>query len=60
MKLTEMSKNESAGGVLAYDFGTGGIKAALFASDGRCVDSGFAAYETFYPESGFHEQSPED
>ncbi len=48
------------GSVLAYDFGTGGIKAALFAADGRCVDSGFAAYETFYPASGFHEQAPED
>ena len=49
-----------AASVLAYDFGTGGIKAALFASDGRCVDSGFAAYETSYPATGYHEQSPAD
>ena len=49
-----------AASVIAYDFGTGGIKAALFAADGRCVASGFAAYETFYPASGFHEQAPTD
>ena len=46
--------------VLAYDFGTGGIKAALFDETGTCVGSGFDAYETFYPESGFHEQAPAD
>ena len=46
--------------ILAYDFGTGGIKASLFDAEGRVVASGFDAYETHYPASGFHEQAPED
>ena len=46
--------------ILAYDFGTGGIKASLYGADGACVASGFDAYETSYPASGFHEQAPED
>ncbi|MGN0853633.1 MAG: FGGY-family carbohydrate kinase [Kiritimatiellia bacterium] len=46
--------------ILAYDFGTGGIKASLFDPDGRAVASGFAAYATHYPASGFREQAPED
>ena len=46
--------------ILAYDFGTGGIKASLFDVDGRVVASGFDAYETHYPASGFHEQAPAD
>lgn len=46
--------------ILAYDFGTGGIKASLFDAEGKVLASGFDAYETFYPASGFHEQAPED
>ena len=46
--------------ILAYDFGTGGIKASLYGADGACVASGFDAYPTTYPASGFHEQAPED
>ena len=46
--------------ILAYDFGTGGIKASLYDADGACVASGFDAYPTTYPASGFHEQAPED
>jgi len=46
--------------ILAYDFGTGGIKAALFAEDGRCVRDAFAGYETLYPAAGCHEQRPAD
>jgi len=46
--------------ILAYDFGTGGIKAALFAEDGQCVRDAFAGYETLYPASGRHEQRPAD
>ena len=45
--------------ILAYDFGTGGIKASLFDAEGKVLASGFDAYETFYPASGFHEQAPE-
>ena len=46
--------------ILAYDFGTGGIKASLFDDTGACRASGFDAYGTSYPAGGFHEQSPED
>jgi len=46
--------------ILAYDFGTGGIKAALFAEDGRCVRDAFSGYGTLYPASGMHEQRPAD
>lgn len=46
--------------LLAYDFGTGGIKASLFSSEGECLASAFEGYETLYPESGFHEQRPDD
>jgi len=46
--------------ILAYDFGTGGIKASLFDAQGRCVASGFDAYPTLYPGTGLHEQRPAD
>jgi len=46
--------------ILAYDFGTGGIKASLFDETGACVASAFEGYEAFYPEAGFHEQRPAD
>lgn len=45
--------------ILAYDFGTGGIKASLYDEAGVCVADGFDAYPTFYPTHGFHEQRPE-
>ena len=45
--------------ILAYDFGTGGIKASLYDEAGRRVADGFDAYPTLYPEPGFHEQRPE-
>ncbi|MBT3278437.1 MAG: pentose kinase [Phycisphaerales bacterium] len=46
--------------VIAYDFGTGGIKASLYTPAGECVASHFATYETSYPNTGWHEQRPED
>ncbi|MFH2133069.1 MAG: FGGY-family carbohydrate kinase [bacterium] len=46
--------------ILAYDFGTGGIKASLYTEAGECPAEGFAAYGTFYPAQGFHEQRPLD
>lgn len=45
--------------VLAYDFGTGGIKASLYDEKGTCVADGFDSYPTYYPAPGFHEQEPE-
>lgn len=46
--------------ILAYDFGTGGIKASLYDEAGACVADGFDAYPTHYPAHGFHEQRPEE
>ncbi len=46
--------------VLAYDFGTGGIKASIYTPDGHCLASHFATYETYYPRTGWHEQNPLD
>lgn len=46
--------------ILAYDFGTGGIKASLYDERGKCLGDGFDAYKTFYPAPGFHEQRPQD
>ena len=48
------------GRVLAYDLGTGGCKASLFDSSGSCLDFAFVPYQTFYPDTGWHEQRPED
>ncbi len=46
--------------ILAYDLGTGGSKASLYDVDGTCLASTFVHYETFYPQTGWHEQRPED
>lgn len=45
--------------LLAYDFGTGGIKASLYDEAGQCIADGFDGYPTYYPAAGFHEQEPE-
>jgi xylulokinase len=46
--------------VLAYDFGTGGIKASVYQPDGECLASHSATYDTQYPRPGWHEQNIED
>lgn len=46
--------------ILAYDLGTGGIKASLYSEDGVSQCAYFAAYPTFYPAPGWHEQCPAD
>ena len=46
--------------IIAYDLGTGGSKASLYDLDGACLATTFAAYETLYPDTGWHEQRPED
>jgi xylulokinase len=49
-----------SGKIIAYDLGTGGNKASLFDADGSCLAFSFVPYETFYPDTGWHEQRPED
>lgn len=44
--------------VLAYDFGTGGIKASIYTPAGESLAAHFATYETHYPKPGWHEQDP--
>lgn len=46
--------------IIAYDLGTGGIKASLFDQAGQAVASAFHQYDTSYPADKFHEQRPED
>jgi len=46
--------------IIAYDFGTGGVKASLFRADGSSVCFSFEEYPTFYPHVGWHEQKPKD
>ena len=46
--------------IIAYDLGTGGNKASLYAQDGTCIASTFVPYETIYPHTGWHEQRPMD
>lgn len=46
--------------LIAYDFGTGGIKASLHTAQGESLASAFKPYDTLYPHAGRHEQRPED
>jgi xylulokinase len=44
--------------ILSHDLGTTGDKATLFSPEGKLISSSFAAYKTFYPETGWAEQDP--
>jgi xylulokinase len=46
--------------IIAYDLGTGGVKATLHRDDGVPVARTFIEYATDYPRDGWHEQRPED
>lgn len=46
--------------IIAYDLGTGGIKASLFNESGEPVASHFISYPTFFPQDKWHEQRPSD
>lgn len=46
--------------IIAYDLGTGGIKASLYDSKMYTLSKVFVEYETFYPENGMHEQDIAD
>lgn len=46
--------------IIAYDLGTGGIKASLFDENGISVAASFIPYETYYPHEQWHEQRPSD
>ena len=46
--------------ILAYALGTGGSKASLYDADGSCLGNVLVSLETRYPDTGWHEQRPED
>lgn len=46
--------------VIAYDLGTGGLKASLHGPDGRMTAETFVSYDTYYPRPGWQEQRPMD
>ncbi len=46
--------------IIAYDLGTGGNKASLYDARGNLLGAQFVPYETTYPQSGWHEQRPDD
>ena len=46
--------------VIAYDLGTGGIKASIFSHDGTSKASVFIQYDTYFPKENRHEQRPMD
>lgn len=45
---------------IAYDLGTGGVKASLYDERFNTLAKSFIAYDTHYPQSFMHEQRPED
>ena len=46
--------------IIAYDLGTGGIKASLFDTEGISLAHTFIQYDTYYTGTDFHEQNPDD
>lgn len=53
-------KGKNMNYVIAYDLGTGGTKASLYDENGILQTAAFVSCETFYPQSGWHEQRPKD
>ncbi|WP_458118888.1 xylulokinase [Paenibacillus sp. Z6-24] len=46
--------------IIAYDLGTGGVKASMYNERMQTVARSFVEYETFYPQPNRHEQRPGD
>ena len=44
--------------IIAYDLGTGGVKASLYDENAATLAKVFVEYDTFYPAADMHEQSP--
>lgn len=51
-----MQKNK----LIAYDLGTGGIKASLFSASGESLAEVFRQYDTLFPQDKYIEQRPAD
>lgn len=46
--------------IIAYDLGTGGVKASLYTDALETAAKAFVEYPTYYPTTKRHEQRPED
>lgn len=46
--------------IIAYDLGTGGVKAALYDDSLKVLAKSFMEYRTYFPGAGLHEQKPSD
>ena len=46
--------------VIAYDLGTGGVKASLVCQKGNILGSTFIPYNTFFSGDNYQDQRPED
>jgi xylulokinase len=46
--------------IIAYDLGTGGVKASIVTAGGEILAESFIAYETAYPRDKWCEQRPQD
>ncbi len=46
--------------LVGIDIGTSGCKVGLFTPDGTVLFQGTRSYPTYYPQSGYAEQTPED
>lgn len=46
--------------IIAYDLGTGGVKASLYDEKLNTLAKTFFEYETYYPQQNQHEQKPSD
>lgn len=46
--------------LIAYDLGTGGVKASLYDRQLQTVARSFTEYATYYPQPNHHEQRPAD
>mgnify|MGYP001624019006 FL=1 len=46
--------------IIAYDLGTGGVKASLYDEKMQTLAKSFISYKTYYPADCMHEQCPED
>lgn len=46
--------------IIAYDLGTGGVKAALYDDSLKVLAKSFIEYRIYFPGTGLHEQRPSD
>jgi len=46
--------------IIAYDLGTGGVKASLYNENADTLSKVFVEYDTYYPGTDMHEQRPSD